>query len=447
MNEEIAPNRDRLDQLKCGGLGKKRITFNKDGDHAYFIKKLEEEFPKLQLQQGAIEVLRSSTGGSGARPLTPIPLGSQGYCIQELRASLNSATLFVRPLQTDLELDQVVQVTRETPKVTCIHCGKEVNLCELRVHCQSLECTLARTGTSAQTVDTEGNRDDSSRSPLSRCTVDLTSDETVAETVGDLMPLSSSHWGSTASLSGKLEVLRDMFPQVELDRLSKVAASSFSLDDAIDELVNCSPEQSNKTLVQVLTEFRSQVKPEEEINITVERDNIWCNVLAFYKKSDKERLRKKLVVAFEGEDGVDAGALAAEFFQLALDQVKKRLFQGKPERVLPIKDSTKAHLFFIAGVIVAHSLLQNGPSFPCLCPALYDYLVGRRDDVPIHVRNDDIPLTADTEAVLDLIKQLDDCETATDLSSCLSDDRLWGVISASHWPNEVCITLQNKGKI
>ena len=143
VNEEIAPNRDRLDQLKCGGL-------------AYFIKKLEEEFPKLRIQ------MRSSTGESGARPLTPIPLGSQGYCIQELRASLSSATLFVRPLQSDLELDQVVQVTRKTPKVTCIHCGKEVNLSELRVHCQSLECTLARPGTSAQTVDTEGNRDDSS---------------------------------------------------------------------------------------------------------------------------------------------------------------------------------------------------------------------------------------------------------------------------------------------
>ena len=38
--------------------------------------------------------------------------------------------------------------------------------------------------------------------------------------------------------------------------------------------------------------------------------------------------------------------LQLSFFQLALDQVKKRLFQGKTERVLPIKDSTKAHLFF-----------------------------------------------------------------------------------------------------
>lgn len=188
----------------------------------------------------------------------PIPLGSRGCCIEELRAFLNSATFFIRPLQTDLELDQVVQVTRETPKKSCIHCAKEVNLSELGVHCQSLKCTLARPGTSAQTVDTEGNRDDSSHSPLTRCTVDLTSDESLAKTVGDLMPLSSSHWGSTASLSGKLEVLRDIFPQVELDTLSKVATYSFSLDSTIDGLVNCSPEQSNKTLMQVLTEFPSK---------------------------------------------------------------------------------------------------------------------------------------------------------------------------------------------
>ena len=120
-----------------------------------------------------------------------------------------------------------------------------------------------------------------------------------------------------------------MFPQVELDTLSKVATSSFSLDDAIDELVNCSPWQSNKTLVQELTGFRSQVKPEEEINITVERDNIWCNVLAFYKKSDKKRLRKKLVVAFEEEDGVDAGALTAEFFSLLLIKLRKGFYKEK----------------------------------------------------------------------------------------------------------------------
>ena len=129
-----------------------------------------------------------------------------------------------------------------------------------------------------------------------------------------------------------------------------------------------SNERSQKTLEQVLREYRRQVNTADELNITVERVNIWCHILSFYKKSltDKARLRKKLVVTFQGEDGVDA-----EFFQLALDQIKKRLFQGKPERVLPIKDLTKSMLFQIAGVITAHSLVQGAPGFPCLSPAVY----------------------------------------------------------------------------
>ena len=39
--------------------------------------------------------------------------------------------------------------------------------------------------------------------------------------------------------------------------------------------------------------------------------------------------------------------------------------------------------------------------------------------MPTHVCNDAIPLPADTEAVVNLIKQLDDCKTAINLSSCL----------------------------
>lgn len=52
------------------------------------------------------------------------------------------------------------------------------------------------------------------------------------------------------------------------------------------------------------------------MNIIVERDNIWCNILVFYKKIfiDKVRFRKKFVVSFEGEDGVDVGVFLVEFF-------------------------------------------------------------------------------------------------------------------------------------
>ena len=438
VNEEATPNRDRLDQLKSAGLGKKRIAFNKNGDHAYFIKKLEEEFPQLQSQQGAIEVLRSTGGGAGIRPITPIPMGSQGYSIKDLRSSINSAILYVRPLQTDLNLE-VIQDNRESPRVTCVHCGKEVSLPDMRAHSQSIECSLARPGTSTST-----------------CTVDLMSDETSDIEETDFEPglriQATGHatsqpvpsCTSTTSSSGKLAFLQEMFPSVPADTLSEVARTSATIDDAVEELVR---KPATKTLEEVLREYRENTQATEEINITVERKNIWCHILAFYKKglNDKERLKKKLVVSFEGEEGIDAGALSAEFFQLALDQIKTRLFQGKVDRVIPIKDSTKLMLFRIAGMVLGHSLLHHGPCFPVLCPAVYYYLVGKSEDVAIHLNKEDIPLTAGSEAMVNLIRELDECETADDLSNCLTDQHVWDLISACHWPNEVCVTLQNKG--
>lgn len=45
--------------------------------------------------------------------------------------------------------------------------------------------------------------------------------------------------------------------------------------------------------------------------------------------------------------------------------------------------------------------------------------------MPTHVCNDAIPVTTDTEAVVDLIKQLDDCKTSINLSSCLRVHSNW----------------------
>ena len=367
-------------------------------------------------------------------------MGSQGYCIKGLRSSINSAILYVRPLQTDLTLDQVIQDGREAPEVNCIHCGKEVSLPELRPHNQSPECTLARPGTSSAVDLISDQKSDTEE----------TDTEFGLQAAGDVssppVPLPVSMMPSSLSL-GKLAFLQELFPSVPAETLTEVARRNVTIDDAVDELVGRSCEPSDKALEQVLIEYRRQVNSADELNITVERDNIWCIILAFYKKSlpDKAKLRKKLLVTFQGEDGVDAGALSAEFFQLALDQIKKRLFQGKPERVLPIKDSTKAMLFQIAGMITVHSLVQGGPGFPCLSPAVYHYMLGKCEDVALHTNKEDIPLTASSEPMFNLIKELEECDTADDLSNCLSDEHVWNLISACHWPDEVCVTLKNKG--
>ena len=239
----------------------------------------------------------------------------------------------------------------------------------MRAHSQSSECTLARPGTSAddddlfpqplasalqrgvgtnsappgtrsgvqtgQTVsgqifDNDFDRPGTTSGTASRsgqCGLSASNLQSnlrrVVISSGDLCSSSTNQPFNTSHLNVKLEDLKEIFPDVSDDKLSEVANRSVTMDDAIDELVSQGGEQSTQTLEEVLTRYKTQLQTQEELNLTVERENIWCNISAFHKKAldDKQRLKKKLVVTFDGEDGVDAGALSAEFFQLALDHV------------------------------------------------------------------------------------------------------------------------------
>ncbi|KXJ17089.1 hypothetical protein AC249_AIPGENE19115 [Exaiptasia diaphana] len=155
--------------------------------------------------------------------------------------------------------------------------------------------------------------------------------------------------------------------------------------------------------------------------------------------------KKKLFVVFKDEDGLDAGAVSREFFHLALQQIKKRLFIGEENRAIPIKDFTKLFLFQVAGMIIVHSIIQKGATFSCLSPSTYYYIIGRSEDVSVNLVKTDIPLTAATCKLHTLIDALDECNTEESLEKILDDDANMHIISSAHWPVEVMITLKNKG--
>ena len=75
--------------------------------------------------------------------------------------------------------------------------------------------------------------------------------------------------------------------------------------------------------------------------------------LLFYKKTmyDPEKLEKYLMLRFEGEDGIDGGAIRKESFTLALKEMKQRLFEGNEGHVFLVKDSIKSILFKIADAL------------------------------------------------------------------------------------------------
>ena len=78
------------------------------------------------------------------------------------------------------------------------------------------------------------------------------------------------------------------------------------------------------------------------------------------------KLQQPLNVTFSGENGIDAGALKAEFFTKIFEIATRELFEHAdlmPWYEMPKRTGRNLQIFKIFGVILAHSLLQEGPYF------------------------------------------------------------------------------------
>eukprot|EP00794_Sanderia_malayensis_P020918 gene20918-22972_t len=402
---------------------------------------MEEEFPKLASQLGAIEVLRTTSGGGGSRPLIIVPIGPQRYTIRDLKSSFGGATLYVRPMQHNLD-ETVVRMPSTALEVNWLHCNQKMQLDNLRVHQESCG--------NANSFDDEAAFTDDAHygaAANDRRQIPSFDNEPHQSTSEPIDPCCSS---SSNSQQEVVAVLQEVFPAIEMEQLISVANSSGSINAAIEVPVNedRKPDAEDHSLTAITRAYKSAMT-DDEIHLSVERDQIWITGLAFYKKSanDLHRLTKKLTVSFEGEAGLDAGAISAEIFMLLLHQLKKRLFIGATEQVIPIKDRSKLPLFRLAGVIVVYSIKLGGPAFPCLNPRVYYYIAGKRENLQACLQVDDLPLTASTEAHHAFISNLNACVSSEDIESCLENDTNCSIMSLSHWPSEVPITLSNKDSL
>lgn len=181
------------------------------------------------------------------------------------------------------------------------------------------------------------------------------------------------------------------------DTLQEAAGSLCDATDAGSSQIECDKEIQPSNIESLLDKFACNLKKHDEISLTVEREEVWSGALSFYKKSlsDPERLLKSVCVTFQDEPGLDAGAIKAEFFELVFGQIQSRLFEGNEYALLPVRDSSKGLLFKLAGLAIAHSLLQSGPSFHALSPAVYYYLTSADQDlIAIHLEKSQIPENA-----------------------------------------------------
>lgn len=106
-----------------------------------------------------------------------------------------------------------------------------------------------------------------------------------------------------------------------------------------------------------------------------------------------------------GERGSDCGALKREFFEDALRSANEMLFEGEHDSRIPRKDFPLELQFEVAGMLVGHSIIQQGPGIPCLSQAVYDYLV-HGDPTMCYPAAEDIPLNLATHELLTLIEKV-----------------------------------------
>lgn len=149
-----------------------------------------------------------------------------------------------------------------------------------------------------------------------------------------------------------------------------------------------------------------------EYSLLVDRsskEHFWMAVLSFYKGALRrsEKVKMCLAVTFvnSGEEGSDAGALRKEFFEDSLREVNARLLEGEDTMRIPKKDVSLEIMFEVAGVMFAHSILQEGPALPCLSSTVFEYLA-HGDISRCYPVKENIPLNITTHELITTIEEV-----------------------------------------
>ena len=102
MSDDSVPDASERAALKLAGLGERRFALDITLSAQELMYHLEAQFPKL-IDSGGFELMRAEEGGS--RELQSIEMPSGGYTCEYLKAVVHSAKVYIRPLQTDLNMD------------------------------------------------------------------------------------------------------------------------------------------------------------------------------------------------------------------------------------------------------------------------------------------------------------------------------------------------------
>ena len=207
-----------------------------------------------------------------------------------------------------------------------------------------------------------------------------------------------------------------MFPGADNGTIYRLRITqSWSKEDIIDYLLSTAASTDDLGSVESILSHhaRNVMGTEDEHFLKTNRSCIWNKAKAFYKCAlhNNSIMQRPIMVQFSGEEGVDAGALRNDFFEEALRQGNKHFFEGEDTRRVPRYHWGADVNLQIVGAMIAHSVIQRGPGFPCIHPALVNYMITKEvnmealtpEMLPVKT---DIPKDASTIDVIELIEKV-----------------------------------------
>ncbi|XP_030001827.1 uncharacterized protein LOC115427419 isoform X2 [Sphaeramia orbicularis] len=347
----MAPNRYQKLELANAGLGERRITFQgKESCPQYFKQCLFVTFPKLS-EAGGFELLRIR-GSTRSRELSLISCPNTGYSVKYLKspqAMIGHAVIYIRPLQRSLNMDQEDSESSDTtgPLIACLSCGVEFQFDAIKAHSETCNSTAENVAAVVQA------------GPSSVCeaiTVPLPSSPGSSLPLIQSVDLTDSGEGCSYAEAGNYwRTVNDPLEAIKLFRQSVMKNSGEELHFRMDL------RDSNEAREQTIISFykRQRVDWTAPLTCTLEGD---AAIGDGVKRHCLSTVMSKLQFGFEWKIG--AG--------------KTLLFEGEKDHLVPAASQVfvDSDLFVVAGRMIGHSFLHNGPCLTGLSQAVIHVLGG-----------------------------------------------------------------------
>ncbi|KAM4587352.1 G2/M phase-specific E3 ubiquitin-protein ligase-like [Odontesthes bonariensis] len=156
-----------------------------------------------------------------------------------------------------------------------------------------------------------------------------------------------------------------------------------------EHMEHCAEESTDhKTAADIISELYAKTTQTSHSRFNINRGNVWDGAVRGFKRASFDP-SNEILVRFtddegQAEDGLDNGGPKREFLTLLMNCLRtRRIFDGPEDRKFITLDSkaAKDDEYFLAGKMIATSIVHGGPGPRFLAETFYQFLTGTTTDI------------------------------------------------------------------